>query len=416
MTRISCYIDPLDPNVSIDSDGDNIPDSLDSDDDNDGFDDIEDLFPNNQAEWKDDDGDGVGDNSDPDDDGDGRDDIFDVFPTNPEEWSDYDGDGVGDNEDPDDDNDEVCDYDVQLVAGASGQLHLTSSEGEILTRGCWMGPDAFPFDSNESLDTDGDSIGNNGDLDDDGDGFLDSEDAFELDPTEWLDADMDTFGDNIDVFDDDPTEWFDSDEDEIGNNADECPYEQGLNSSYENWAHLNATNEWGCPIREEADGDGDGVADQFDICPETLPAEVVDANGCSLATAELQEGEGVDTDGDGDADDFDHDDDNDGICDGKFEKDPVFKLKNGARYEGPASEAPAEIAEMLTAGCSMGPDGKIGADGDGKFSKDKTRPFGNNSWAIISVSALFVSMMGYRLIGWKKRKISKLKSKRIRIG
>ena len=408
--------DPLDPNVSIDSDGDNIPDSLDSDDDNDGFDDIEDLFPNNQAEWKDDDGDGVGDNSDPDDDGDGRDDIFDVFPTNPEEWSDYDGDGVGDNEDPDDDNDEVCDYDVQLVAGASGQLHLTSSEGEILTRGCWMGPDAFPFDSNESLDTDGDSIGNNGDLDDDGDGFLDSEDAFELDPTEWLDADMDTFGDNIDVFDDDPTEWFDSDEDEIGNNADECPYEQGLNSSYENWAHLNATNEWGCPIREEADGDGDGVADQFDICPETLPAEVVDANGCRLATAELQEGEGVDTDGDGDADDFDHDDDNDGICDGKFEKDPVFKLKNGARYEGPASEAPAEIAEMLTAGCSMGPDGKIGADGDGKFSKDKTRPFGNNSWAIISVSALFVSMMGYRLIGWKKRKISKLKSKRIRIG
>jgi hypothetical protein len=33
--------------------------------------------------------------------------------------------------------------------------------------------DAFPLNAYESLDTDGDGIGNNGDVDDDGDGVLD---------------------------------------------------------------------------------------------------------------------------------------------------------------------------------------------------------------------------------------------------
>ena len=41
--------------------------------------------------------------------------------------------------------------------------------------------DAFPFDAAESLDTDGDGIGNNADTDDDNDGVADSEDAFPLD-------------------------------------------------------------------------------------------------------------------------------------------------------------------------------------------------------------------------------------------
>ena len=48
----------------IDSDGDNICDYLDEDDDNDGFLDEDDSFPLNPEEWEDDDYDGIGKNSD----------------------------------------------------------------------------------------------------------------------------------------------------------------------------------------------------------------------------------------------------------------------------------------------------------------------------------------------------------------
>ena len=368
--------DPLDPNVSVDSDGDNIPDSLDTDDDNDGFEDSEDLFPYDQSEWKDDDGDGFGDNQDPDDDGDGRNDNFDVFPNDPEEWSDFDGDGIGDNQDPDDDNDDVCDGEqgVDQTPGSPG-IHLLYSNGTIEKRGCNGGPDIFPLDSTEWLDSDGDSIGNNVDSDDDGDGFNDTEDAFELDPTEWADSDGDYFGDNSDWAPDDPTEWIDSDGDQVGNNADECPYEQGLNTSYENWAHLNATNRWGCPVDEVVEDEVEQVEQELEL------------------------GDDLDFDGDSIMDDLDPDDDNDGICDGAFSVEDVTEIDVDGN------------TVVIEPGCSMGPDGK-----NGKFSKDPARPFTNTTWSIISVSAVFVGLMGYRLLGWKKRQVSKLKSKRVRIG
>ena len=41
--------------------------------------------------------------------------------------------------------------------------------------------DAFPLDSSESVDTDGDGAGNNADTDDDNDGVADSSDAFPVD-------------------------------------------------------------------------------------------------------------------------------------------------------------------------------------------------------------------------------------------
>ena len=58
--------------------------------------------------------------------------------------------------------------------------------------------DAFPVNPNESIDTDGDGVGNNADLDDDGDGYSDAEDRFPLDPGEWFDSDGDGLGDNSD--------------------------------------------------------------------------------------------------------------------------------------------------------------------------------------------------------------------------
>ena len=58
--------------------------------------------------------------------------------------------------------------------------------------------DAFPTDASETVDTDGDNIGNNADSDDDGDGVADDMDAFPLDATESLDSDGDGIGNNAD--------------------------------------------------------------------------------------------------------------------------------------------------------------------------------------------------------------------------
>ena len=49
------------------------------------------------------------------------------------------------------------------------------------------GSDAFPLDSNESVDTDGDGVGNNADNDDDNDGQLDADDESPLDAFPWDD-------------------------------------------------------------------------------------------------------------------------------------------------------------------------------------------------------------------------------------
>ena len=49
------------------------------------------------------------------------------------------------------------------------------------------GSDIFPLDSNESVDTDGDGIGNNADNDDDNDGQLDADDESPLDAFPWDD-------------------------------------------------------------------------------------------------------------------------------------------------------------------------------------------------------------------------------------
>ena len=57
---------------------------VDSDDDDDGVEDFQDVFPLNPEEWSDADEDGVGDNSD-------------EFPTDDSEWVDSDDDGYGDN-------------------------------------------------------------------------------------------------------------------------------------------------------------------------------------------------------------------------------------------------------------------------------------------------------------------------------
>lgn len=51
---------------SIDTDGDEVVDSVDTDDDDDGVPDVSDAFPLDPNEWADSDSDGVGDNADSD--------------------------------------------------------------------------------------------------------------------------------------------------------------------------------------------------------------------------------------------------------------------------------------------------------------------------------------------------------------
>lgn len=404
--------DPLDPEVFADTDGDNMPDNIDPDDDNDGVNDTFlaavldssgtiiyelrplDLFPLNKLEWADTDLDGIGDNSDDDDDNDGRSDNFDTFPNNKYEWADYDGDKLGDNFDADDDGDGVCDtndgssfrgyanlnygqnHDIGSIIitnpnGVSVEINhpsvlaylpssypliypsdlvnLTNSHPtyDIILDNCNLLGDAFPLDPSEYLDSDGDTLGNNLDLDDDNDGYNDTIDAFELDPSEWNDTDGDNIGDNFDLFDNDPFEWADSDGDSVGNNADQCIFVPGLKPSDENFAHLLAIgNLLGCIADPNL-----GAVEE----PEpTLPV--------------YTDTDFLDIDDDGKINLIDMDDDGDGVL-----------------------------------------------DGEDRWPLDENRPFPPSVYFISVLSIAFLSLMGVRLINWQKTKLAKFRSKRIRL-
>ena len=70
--------------------------------------------------------------------------------------------------------------------------------------------DAFPSDATETVDSDGDGVGDNAD-------------AFPSDATETVDSDGDGVGDNADAFPNDSSETQDSDGDGVGDNADAFP-------------------------------------------------------------------------------------------------------------------------------------------------------------------------------------------------
>ena len=168
-----------------DSDQDGLLDSEDPspfapyiDTDGDGVEDSADAFPLVSLTGRSDsDGDGRPDEcdgecvamgmiADDDDDDDGVPDITDAYPVvSLDGRSDIDGDGF-----PDD-----CD----AVCEASGMMADVDDDND----GVIDTEDAFPLDAGESVDTDGDLVGNNADLDDDGDSVPDIVDAFPLDST-----------------------------------------------------------------------------------------------------------------------------------------------------------------------------------------------------------------------------------------
>ena len=216
-------------------------------------------------------------------------DINDVFPNDPTETLDTDGDTIGNNADTDNDNDGVADVD-----------------------------DDFPLDSTETLDTDGDGVGDNADafdndagetVDTDNDGVGDNADVFPNDASETLDTDGDGVGDNADTDDDndgvadvdddfplDSTETLDTDGDGVGDNVDAFDNDAG----------------------ETVDTDGDGVGDNADVFPNDA-SETLDTDGDGVGdnadAFDNDAGETVDTDNDGTGNNADTDDDGDGVAD-----------------------------------------------------------------------------------------------------
>ena len=233
-TEVQCGTDPQDYNSTPpDFDGDGVCDTMDSDDDNDGTPDADDDFPQDPSETTDSDNDGLGDNADYDDDGDG--------------WND-------------------------------------TSEADCNTD---------PLDySSQPLDTDEDSTCNWLDSDDDDDGYLDGDDDFPLDNTEWIDTDNDGLGNNMDSNDD--SDGF-SDQDEILCGSDPLSYSS---------VPPDSDSDGICDIMDD-DDDDDGYPDATDQFPNNPQ-------------------EWLDTDSDGQGDNSDFDDDNDGVIDeyDAFDTDP----------------------------------------------------------------------------------------------
>ena len=201
---------PDDPNEWEDSDRDGLGNNADNfpfdpsqqvDSDNDGFGDNPrgtgaDKFPNDSTQWSDIDGDGYGDNltgSNPDQfptdptqhsdrDGDGWGDniggrLADLFPDNPTQWEDADGDGLGDNQSGTDPDLHLFDFDNDGFIDAIDILPKFASPGDLDADGCMdegLNPDVFPEDPTECFDFDNDGLGDNEDIDDDGDGWSDA--------------------------------------------------------------------------------------------------------------------------------------------------------------------------------------------------------------------------------------------------
>ncbi len=193
--------------------------------------------------------------------------------------------------------------------------------------------DAFPLDSTETTDTDSDGIGNNADTDDDGDGVIDSEDAFPLDNTETTDTDSDGIGNNADTDDDgdgvidsedafplDNTETTDTDSDGVGDNSDAFPN----NSAY------------------TMDSDSDGMPDRWEIIYGLDPNDPSDASSDNdgdgiSALQEFLNGTSPNQDGESTTLDIDGNNRYDALTDGLLVLRSMFGLTDDALIAGTVS-------------------------------------------------------------------------------
>ena len=159
----------------------------------------------------------------PDSDGDGWANFMDAFPADPDEYLDSDGDGIADGND---DCSEVFGNSTIDVIGCPDFDGDGWGDPEI-------GSDWKPLDSSQWLDSDGDGYGDNaGGSNPDScvnpDGYNELWNSFQGGVLGCLDSDNDGWADIIDAFPQESTQWNDTDGDGFGDNpngknADECP-------------------------------------------------------------------------------------------------------------------------------------------------------------------------------------------------
>jgi len=242
--------------VLIDTNLDTVPDIYDDDDDGDGWtDEMETLCNSNSLNSS-------------------------IKPT------DHDGDTICDEIDDDDDNDDYIDSEEVLCSSNplnESSIPIYSSEDEPdvcdallqdTDQDGWSDgmENACGTSSNSSADRpadqDVDGLCDTLDDDDDNDGWLDDLDAFPYDSNEWLDTDNDGLGNNEDT-DDDNDEWIDSWEDVCSTD------------SLDNYSTpLDLDGDGFCDVLDQ-DSDDDGVVDANDAFPDD-PSASMDTDGDGL--------------------------------------------------------------------------------------------------------------------------------------
>ena len=116
------------------------------------------------------------------------------------------------------------------------------------------------------------------DIDTDGDGVFDGDDAFPNDASETSDSDGDGVGDNADAFPNDATETTDSDGDNVGDNADAFPNDASETTDTDNDGVGNNADAFPNDASETMDSDGDLVGDNADVFPNDA-SESMDTDG-----------------------------------------------------------------------------------------------------------------------------------------
>lgn len=226
------------------------------------------------------DGDGIGNQNDADMDGDGVSNTQEAIDGTDSLNSDTDGDGVIDGTEKTDGTDPKngCKFVVaNRTLTPSSAWNAADCDGDGLSNG-----------TEGIVDTDRDGTPDYLDLDSDGDGILDRNDAFPKNPLEWTDTDRDGIGNNADT---------DDDNDGI---LDACDVDTNGDGIPDNGSDMDADGiNDGC----DTDKDGDGVNNISDNCPNSPNTDQADRDrdgkGDICDTVEINVSQAISPNGDG---------------------------------------------------------------------------------------------------------------------